>query len=96
MEFCQSGKVGTLHFTLLFKEVPFAKYIHVHFVLSSFTVWDIWHILQQLTGQKATTEHAASLLDKRFNTPEPRREPVVLLVDEVCYIMHQQFANSSR
>ncbi len=39
--------------------------------------------LQQLTGQRATSEHAASLLDKRFNTPEPRREPTVLLVDEV-------------
>ena len=38
---------------------------------------------QQLTGQKATPIHAASLLDKRFNTPDPRRCPVVLLVDEV-------------
>ncbi len=38
---------------------------------------------QQLTGQKATPEHAASLLDKRFNTPDPRRQPVILLVDEV-------------
>ena len=41
--------------------------------------------LQQLTKQKATADHAASILDKRFSTPDPRREPVVLLVDEVSH-----------
>ena len=48
---------------------------HVHTVLCV--------VLQQLTKQKATADHAASILDKRFSTPDPRREPVVLLVDEV-------------
>ena len=38
---------------------------------------------QQLTGQKATPDHAATLLDKRFSTPGSSRETIVLLVDEV-------------
>ena len=50
---------------------------HVHTVLCV--------VLQQLTKQKATADHAASILDKRFSTPDPRREPVVLLVDEVSH-----------
>ena len=45
---------------------------------------DSVNILQQLTGQKATADHAANILDKRFSTPDPRRKPTVLLVDEVC------------
>ncbi|XP_062853159.1 origin recognition complex subunit 1 [Trichomycterus rosablanca] len=40
-------------------------------------------ILQKLTGQKATTDHAASLLEKRFSTPAPKKETTVLLVDEL-------------
>ena len=39
--------------------------------------------LQKLTGQKATTDHAAALLEKRFSNPAPRKETTVLLVDEV-------------
>ena len=38
---------------------------------------------QLLTEQKATPEHASNLLDKLFNTPDPKRDPVILLVDEV-------------
>lgn len=40
-------------------------------------------ILLQLTGQKATADHAAELLQKRFSGMAPRRETVVLLVDEL-------------
>ncbi|CAL1591657.1 unnamed protein product [Knipowitschia caucasica] len=40
-------------------------------------------ILQKLTGQKATPDHAASLLEKRFSSPAPRKETTVLLVDEL-------------
>uniref|UniRef100_A0A8C4S274 Origin recognition complex subunit 1 n=1 Tax=Erpetoichthys calabaricus TaxID=27687 RepID=A0A8C4S274_ERPCA len=40
-------------------------------------------ILQMLTGQKATADHAATLLEKRFNTSAPKRETTVLLVDEL-------------
>lgn len=39
--------------------------------------------LQKLTGQKATADHAAALLEKRFSNPAPRKETTVLLVDEV-------------
>lgn len=38
---------------------------------------------QELTGQKATADHAAALLEKRFSNPAPRKETTVLLVDEV-------------
>ncbi|XP_062308342.1 origin recognition complex subunit 1 isoform X2 [Osmerus eperlanus] len=40
-------------------------------------------ILQELTGQKATADHAASLLEKRFSNPAPKKETTVLLVDEL-------------
>ncbi|XP_033097061.1 origin recognition complex subunit 1-like isoform X2 [Anneissia japonica] len=40
-------------------------------------------ILKALTGQKATPEHAASLLEKRFSSASKKREPVVLIVDEL-------------
>lgn len=39
---------------------------------------------QKLTGQKATADHAAALLEKRFSSPAPKQETTVLLVDEVC------------
>ncbi|CAN7938478.1 unnamed protein product [Ixodes hexagonus] len=41
------------------------------------------HILKALTGETATAEHAAELLGRRFERPGPKREPVVLLVDEL-------------
>ncbi|XP_067677790.1 origin recognition complex subunit 1-like [Haliotis asinina] len=41
------------------------------------------HLLKDLTGQRATPEHAMELLNKKFSTPGPRRETVVLLVDEL-------------
>ncbi|CAL8252615.1 unnamed protein product [Merluccius merluccius] len=40
-------------------------------------------ILQKLTGQKATADHAAALLEKRFSNPGPKKESTVLLVDEL-------------
>ncbi|KAH9523633.1 Origin recognition complex, subunit 1 [Bulinus truncatus] len=40
-------------------------------------------ILKALTGNKATADHAANLLNKMFTSPGPRSEPVVLLVDEL-------------
>ncbi|KAJ0032882.1 hypothetical protein NQD34_002963 [Periophthalmus magnuspinnatus] len=40
-------------------------------------------VLQKLTGQKATADHAASLLEKKFSSPAPRKETTVLLVDEL-------------
>ncbi|XP_045615281.1 origin recognition complex subunit 1 isoform X2 [Procambarus clarkii] len=44
----------------------------------------LWvQVWKGLTGNKATAEHASSLLEKRFSIPAPRREPTVLLVDEL-------------
>ncbi|CAL4063001.1 unnamed protein product, partial [Meganyctiphanes norvegica] len=44
----------------------------------------LWvQVWKHLTGQKVTAAHAASLLEKRFSTPAPRREPTLLLVDEL-------------
>lgn len=40
-------------------------------------------IVQKLTGQKATADHAAALLEKRFSNPAPKKESTVLLVDEL-------------
>ncbi|KAG7266832.1 hypothetical protein CRUP_024012 [Coryphaenoides rupestris] len=38
---------------------------------------------EKLTGQKATADHAAALLEKRFSNPGPKKENTVLLVDEL-------------
>ncbi|PIK39954.1 putative origin recognition complex subunit 1 [Apostichopus japonicus] len=40
-------------------------------------------ILKHLTGQKATPQHAASLLEQYFSSPRPKSKPVVLIVDEL-------------
>ncbi|GAB1599981.1 origin recognition complex subunit 1-like [Argonauta hians] len=40
-------------------------------------------LLKQLTEQKTSAEHAVDILHKRFNSLAPRRETVVLLVDEL-------------
>ncbi|PIA17903.1 P-loop containing nucleoside triphosphate hydrolase protein, partial [Coemansia reversa NRRL 1564] len=38
---------------------------------------------QAITGNRATTKHAAQLLEKHFSTPSPRRHTHVVLVDEL-------------
>ncbi|XP_045114139.1 origin recognition complex subunit 1-like isoform X2 [Portunus trituberculatus] len=44
----------------------------------------LWvQVWKGLTGSKVTAEHASSLLEKRFSTPAPRRDPTLLLVDEL-------------
>ncbi|XP_037781612.1 LOW QUALITY PROTEIN: origin recognition complex subunit 1-like [Penaeus monodon] len=44
----------------------------------------LWvQVWKGLTGNKVTADHASSLLEKRFSTPAPRREPTLLLVDEL-------------
>jgi len=45
------------------------------------------HLLKMMTGQKATPDHAASLLEKKFSQPSPRKESLVLLVDELDLLM---------
>ncbi|KAK7076847.1 Origin recognition complex, subunit 1 [Halocaridina rubra] len=44
----------------------------------------LWvQIWKGLTGNKVTAEHASSLLEKRFSMSAARREPTLLLVDEL-------------
>ena len=40
-------------------------------------------LLKNLTGQKATADHAADILEAKFSTPSPKKEHVVVLVDEL-------------
>lgn len=40
----------------------------------------LWHAI---SGQKVTAAHAATLLEKYFSTPSSRREPIVVLMDEL-------------
>uniref|UniRef100_A0A8C3VUH6 Origin recognition complex subunit 1 n=1 Tax=Catagonus wagneri TaxID=51154 RepID=A0A8C3VUH6_9CETA len=47
-------------------------------------------ILQKLTGQKATANHAAELLAKRFCTQGASQETTVLLVDELDLLWTQK------
>ena len=45
---------------------------------------------QQLTGNKATAEHAMKLLNTRFTTPAPKRIPTVFLVDELDMLCNRK------
>ena len=45
---------------------------------------------QQLTGNKATAEHAMKLLNTRFTTASPKRIPTVFLVDELDMLCNRK------
>ena len=45
---------------------------------------------QQLTGNKATAEHAMKLLNTRFTTHSPKRIPTVFLVDELDMLCNRK------
>ena len=45
---------------------------------------------RQLTGAKATPEHAMKLLDTRFSSPQPRRRSAVFLVDELDMLCNKK------
>ena len=45
---------------------------------------------QQLTGKKATAEHAMKLLNTRFTTASPKRIPTVFLVDELDMLCNRK------
>ncbi|KAJ3037270.1 Origin recognition complex, subunit 1 [Rhizophlyctis rosea] len=44
---------------------------------------------QALSGNKSAAAQAADLLTKRFNTPSPGRQPVVVLVDELDLLVNK-------
>ncbi|XP_070564136.1 origin recognition complex subunit 1-like [Ptychodera flava] len=85
-----TGKTATVHEVMrsLIKErdcgeIPNFNFIEINGMKLTDAHQAFVQIHKQLTGQKATPEHASNLLEKRFNTPAPRRETVVLLVDEL-------------
>jgi len=45
---------------------------------------------QQMAGEKATAEHAMKLLDKRFNTKDPKRVATIFLVDELDMLCNRK------
>ncbi|KAF2365272.1 Cdc6 C-terminal [Trinorchestia longiramus] len=65
-------------------DVPDFTYIEVNALKLSEPrqVWvEVW---KSLTGQaKVTSDHAASLLERRFRNPDPKSPPLLLLVDEL-------------
>merc|ERR1719450_1325490 len=45
---------------------------------------------KQMTGEKATAEHAMKLLDKRFNTKDPKRVSTIFLLDELDMLCNRK------
>ncbi|XP_053549444.1 LOW QUALITY PROTEIN: origin recognition complex subunit 1 [Bombina bombina] len=85
-----TGKTATVHEVIRSleraveeEELPSFHYIEINGMKLTDPHQAYVQILKLLTGQKATADHAATLLDKRFNTPAPKRETTVLLVDEL-------------
>ncbi|XP_064605733.1 origin recognition complex subunit 1-like [Liolophura sinensis] len=64
-------------------EIPSFRFIEVNGMRLTDPHQAYVQILQQLTKQRATASHASEILNKRFNSSAPRRETVVLLVDEL-------------
>ncbi|XP_036611341.1 origin recognition complex subunit 1 [Trichosurus vulpecula] len=65
------------------EELPSFHYIEVNGMKLTEPHQAYVQILQKLTGQKATTSHAAELLQRRFSQPAPGQETTVLMVDEL-------------
>ncbi|XP_064415881.1 origin recognition complex subunit 1 [Latimeria chalumnae] len=85
-----TGKTATVHevirclqYAVEQDELPSFQFIEINGMKLTDPHQAYVHILKFLTGQKATTNHAAELLEKRFSIPAPKRESTVLLVDEL-------------
>ncbi|XP_055021289.1 origin recognition complex subunit 1 isoform X1 [Boleophthalmus pectinirostris] len=85
-----TGKTATVHEVLRSLqnaadngEIPTFTFIEINGMKMTDPHQAYVQILQLLSGQKATSDHAASLLEKRFSSPAPRKETTVLLVDEL-------------
>ncbi|WAR24455.1 ORC1-like protein [Mya arenaria] len=84
-----TGKTATVHEVIrsLVRgyedgELPSFKYIEINGMKLTEPKQAYVELLKQLTGQKATPDHAADLLNRRF-CGSSSRETVVLLVDEL-------------
>ncbi|XP_028259838.1 origin recognition complex subunit 1-like isoform X1 [Parambassis ranga] len=85
-----TGKTATVHEVMRclqhaadVDEIPAFHFIEINGMKMTDPHQAYVQILQKLTGQKATADHAAALLEKRFSNPAPRTETTVLLVDEL-------------
>ncbi|KAL7832677.1 hypothetical protein SRHO_G00296950 [Serrasalmus rhombeus] len=85
-----TGKTATVHEVIRSllqaaeqDEIPHFRFIEINGMRMTDPHQAYVQILQKLTDQKATADHAASLLEKRFSMPAPKKETTVLLVDEL-------------
>ncbi|XP_016335636.1 origin recognition complex subunit 1 isoform X1 [Sinocyclocheilus anshuiensis] len=85
-----TGKTATVHEVIRSlqqsaeqDEIPHFCFIEINGMKMTDPHQAYVQILQKLTDQKATPDHAAALLEKRFSTPAPKKETTVLLVDEL-------------
>ncbi|KAL3976917.1 guanylate cyclase soluble subunit alpha [Sarotherodon galilaeus] len=85
-----TGKTATVHEVIRclqhaadMDEIPSFHFIEINGMKMTDPHQAYVQILQKLTGQKATPDHAAVLLEKRFSNLTPRKETIVLLVDEL-------------
>ncbi|XP_078526743.1 origin recognition complex subunit 1 [Lissotriton helveticus] len=85
-----TGKTATVHEVIRClqhaaddDDLPSFQYIEINGMKLTEPHQAYVQILKLLTGQKATADHAAALLEKRFSTPAPKRETTVLIVDEL-------------
>uniref|UniRef100_A0A8D3E7N4 Origin recognition complex subunit 1 n=1 Tax=Scophthalmus maximus TaxID=52904 RepID=A0A8D3E7N4_SCOMX len=85
-----TGKTATVHEVMRclqhaadVDEIPPFHFIEINGMKMTDPHQAYVQILQNLTGQKATADHAAALLEKRFSSAAPRKETTVLLVDEL-------------
>ncbi|XP_045061374.1 origin recognition complex subunit 1 isoform X1 [Coregonus clupeaformis] len=85
-----TGKTATVHEVIRclqhasdMDEIPTFRFIEINGMKMTDPHQAYVQILQKLTDQKATADHAAALLEKRFSNPAPKKETTVLLVDEL-------------
>ncbi|KAM9483331.1 origin recognition complex subunit 1 [Clarias gariepinus] len=85
-----TGKTATVHEVIRSlqqaaeqEEIPSFHYIEINGMKMTDPHQAYVQILQKLTDQKATADHAAALLEKRFSMQAPKKETTVLLVDEL-------------
>ncbi|KAF7648089.1 hypothetical protein LDENG_00162130 [Lucifuga dentata] len=85
-----TGKTATVHEVMRclqhaadMDEIPPFQFIEINGMKMTDPHQAYVQILQKLTGQKVTADHAATLLEKRFSSTAPRQQSAVLLVDEL-------------
>ncbi|XP_043098718.1 origin recognition complex subunit 1 isoform X2 [Puntigrus tetrazona] len=85
-----TGKTATVHEVIRSlqqsaeqDEIPHFRFIEINGMKMTDPHQAYVQILQKLADQKATPDHAAALLEKRFSASAPKKETTVLLVDEL-------------